>query len=75
MNVTPYTNLDDALAAISAHDGPPEAFLLPVADILQDPVGMTMAIITERILARGWELDGYVAGDGFRLYRYRSVAP
>ncbi len=75
MKVTPYTDIDAALAAISAHEGPPEAFLLPIADALLDPFGMTMAIITDRILARGWEPDGYEAGSGFRLYRYKSLAP
>jgi hypothetical protein len=73
MQVMPYTNLNDALAAIEAHKGSADTFTLAIADSLNDPMGAAMAIITDRALARGWEPDGYEAGAGFRVYRYKPA--
>ncbi len=73
MNVKPCTSIDGALAAIAAHQGPAETFTLPIADSLHDPMGMAIAILTDRILARGWEPGGYEQGEGFRVYRYKTM--
>lgn len=74
MQPIPCTTLGEALAAIDAHKGPAETFTLPIADSMNDTMGMAMAILTDRILARGWEPDGYVPGHGFRVYRYKTMA-
>lgn len=74
MNVRPCTTVEEALAAIDTHKGSAEAFTLPIADSLNDTMGAAMAIITDRILARGWEPDGYEQGNGFRIYRYKRSA-
>ncbi len=73
MQVKPYCTIDEALAAIDTHRGSAETFTLPIADSLQDPMGMAIAIITDRILARGWMPGGYEQGEGFRTYRYRTT--
>jgi hypothetical protein len=32
-----------------------------------------MAIITDSILAREWEPNGYLQENGFRIYRYKRL--
>ena len=71
--VTPAEAVEDAISIIESYEGAAEDFELPVADSLLDPVGMNMAIITDRILARGFEPNGFEQKDGFRVYRYKDV--
>ena len=66
-------SVQEALALIDAHHGEAEDFTLAVPDSLQDPTGMNMALITDRILARGWQPDGYTSQPGIRLYRYKPL--
>jgi len=40
---------------------------------LLDPVGLNMALVTDAILAREWEPNGYIEGDGCRIYRYKAM--
>ncbi len=42
-----------------------------IQDVLQDAMGVGMAIITDAILAKGWDLDGFEQRDGYRVYRYK----
>ena len=70
--MTPFEDAKAAIDAVNNHDGPPEEFCLPVSDVLQDSVGIGMAIIVDAILARGWDVDGYEQRDGYRLYRYKA---
>lgn len=71
--MNPISNIDDAKRAIEAHEGNAEDFELPISDELQDPVGINMAIITDDILARGWEPNGFVQKEGFRIYLYKET--
>jgi hypothetical protein len=66
--------LEVALLAVDEHAGSAESFELPIANSLIDPVGMTMTVITDRILRRGWWPDGFVQLEGYRIYKYRSAA-
>ena len=59
--------------AIEDYDGSPDEFRLPISDILQDPIGISMAIITDAILAKGWDVDGFEQRDGYRIYRYKQL--
>jgi hypothetical protein len=70
----PVTTVDAARQLIQAHEGDAKDFLLPIADELQDPVGINMAIVTDSILARGWQPDGYIQAAGFRIYKYKDLA-
>jgi hypothetical protein len=72
-HMNPISNIDDAKKAIEAHEGNAEDFELPIAEELQDPVGINMAIITDNILARGWEPNGFVQNDGYRIYLYKRM--
>ena len=67
------SNIDDAVQAIEAYEGDAEQFELPIADELNDPMGINMAVITDAILSQGWEPDGFVQRDGYRIYRYREM--
>ena len=46
-SMNPYTDIDAAIRAIKAFDRSPEDFCLPISDEIQDPLGMSMAIITD----------------------------
>jgi hypothetical protein len=72
--MTPINNVADAEKRIHAHAGAPEEFTLPISNGLLDPVGINMAIITDWILARGWEPDGFVQHEEYRLFRYRAAS-
>jgi hypothetical protein len=68
----PINNLAEVRRVIESFEGEPEEFALPISDELQDLTGMNMAIITDYILAKGWEPNGYEQRDGFRIYRYKA---
>ena len=65
-------SVSDALRIIDSYDGPVEEFVLNICEELLDPVGVNMAIITDRILSREWEPNGFEQHVGFRVYRYKS---
>ena len=69
--VNPFTDIRDAKHAVESFTGAPEDFVLPIADELNDAVGINMAIITDCILAKGWEPNGFDQREGFRIYRYK----
>ncbi len=69
----PVTTVEGALSEIEQFVGRPDEFRLPISDKLLDPVGVNMAIITDRILARGWMPDGFEQQDGYRVFRYREL--
>jgi len=69
----PFTDVHAAVAAVESYSGSPEDFTLSIADTLQDPVGMYMAIITDSILAKGWEPHGFEQRENFRIYKNRPL--
>jgi hypothetical protein len=69
----PATTIEQARRLIDSFKGRPEDFELPIANELLDLVGVNMAIITDAILARDWEPDGYTEGDGCRIYKYKAM--
>lgn len=71
----PAASIDEAQKLIASFSGRPESFRLPISDELQDPIGVNMAIITDAILKREWEPDGYTQEKGFRIYRYKTPSP
>lgn len=66
----PLTNIYSALSLIDGFTGRPEEFVLAISDALQDPMGVNMALITDKVLERGWLPAGFEQKDGYRLYRY-----
>jgi len=69
----PVTTVEEAQEIIRSYQGKPEDFRLSVAEGLLDPVGINMAIITDAIVAREWEPDGFIQEKGFRIYKYKEL--
>ena len=63
----------EPVKSVDSFRGRPQDFQLPVPHALQDAMGMNMALITDRVLARGWLPDGFVEGADFRTYRYKAM--
>jgi hypothetical protein len=64
-------SVQEGLERIDGFVGNPDAFELAVPETLLDPVGINMAILTDRVLGRGWVPDGFVQRSGYRIYRYK----
>ena len=71
--MSPCRSLEEALETIRDFEGAPEEFGLAVANSLLDPPGLNMAIITDAILERGSEPDGFEDKGDHRLYRYKAM--
>jgi len=71
--MSPITTIEEANRIIAEYQGAASDFRLPIADSLLDPVGINMAIITDTILAKGFEPDGFEQKDGYRLYKYKDL--
>ena len=67
------TTIEEALAAVAQHSGPPEDFELPVAHSFLDKLGTNMAIVTDAILQRDWLPDGFEDRTDHRTYCYRAI--
>ena len=65
-----HTTLASTLADVDAFDGAPQDFALSIDESLLDPAGLSMALVTDRILAKGWMPDGVEPRDGYRVFRY-----
>ena len=69
----PIASEQEGIQLVDSFVGNPENFELAVPKTLLDQVGINMAIITDRVLARGWQPDGFTQCPGYRLYRYKEL--
>lgn len=67
------TTIDEAKRPIQDFSGAPEDFVLAISSQMQDPMGVNMAIITDAILDKGWEPNGFEQRQGFRIYRFKTM--
>lgn len=67
------TSIQEAMHLVDTFEGEPAEFQLLIPDTLNDAVGVNMAIITDRVLARDWQPDGFTQEDGYRIYRYAPL--
>ncbi|MCC4589967.1 hypothetical protein LL974_02330 [Xanthomonas campestris pv. cannae] len=67
----PVESVEEAQLLVDSFEGSPSDFRLQIPDRLNDSHGINIAIITDRILARGWEPDGFVQEGDHRIYRYK----
>lgn len=74
MTVRLITTIAEARQTIRDFSGAPENFVLPISDQPQDPIGISMGLIVDAIPDKGWEPDGLEQQDGYRLYRYKTLA-
>ena len=70
---TPFNDIDEVLKYVDKFQGRPEELELAISDALQDPIGINMALITDKILKKGWEPDGVEEKDGYRVYTYKEI--
>lgn len=70
----PITTVEAALQKIDAFSVKAAEFQLPISGSLIDNSGVNMAIITDRILAKGWIPNGFPQEQGYRVYSYRDMA-
>lgn len=68
----PIESMGEAISAVEDFTGKAEEFVLPISDKLHDSIGLNMALVTDRILARGWMPSGFEQCAGFRKYKYRT---
>jgi hypothetical protein len=66
--------VDSARRAIESYEGPPERFLLPIADTMNDSFGVNVAIVLDTALGKGWEPAGFVQKQGHRVYRFKTLS-
>ncbi len=66
-------SIDEALELINSYSGKVEDFELSISTKLLDNVGVSMAIITDKILSKGWIPQGYREETGKRIYRYTDM--
>lgn len=67
-------NLEEALFEAREVRGDEKIICLAIADAMQDPMGMNMAIILDELLGKGYEPagNGFLQHDGYRLYPYKK---
>lgn len=64
--------MEEAVKRVESYKGAARDFQLPIADSMNDPSGLSMAIITDKILKKGFWPDGFEQKDGFRVYKYKD---
>lgn len=78
MSGTIIATAEDGIRHLEAHPPAGDRFELPVSGAFTfkgkpDHVGFGMALILDRIIAMGYEPDGFEQKDGFRLYKYKRM--
>jgi hypothetical protein len=73
-SMKPIASVQEGMEVVDSFQGRPEDFELAVPAELLDAVGVNMAIITDRVLARGWLPDGFSEADGCRIFRFKEMA-
>ena len=71
--MAPFNDVNEVLTYVDEFKGRAEELELVISDALQDPIGINMALITDKILKKGWEPDGYEEKDGYRVYMYKEM--
>ena len=72
-DMKPIASVEEGVRLVESFKGSPQDFQLAVPDTMLDPVGVNMAIITDHVLKRGWEPDGFSQASGYRVYRYKAL--
>ena len=67
----PFKDAYEAVKYIEEFDGKASDLELAICDSLLDPIGINMAMITDKIFAKGWEPDGSEEKEGYRIYKYK----
>jgi hypothetical protein len=71
--MNPISSVQEGTQRIDSFIGKAEEFELCVPSELLDPIGINMAIITDRILAKGWQPNGFEPCKEGRIYHFKSM--
>ena len=69
----PFKDAKEAAQYVKNFGGKARDLKLPICDSLHDPIGINMTIITDKILGRGWEPNGYKEKEGYKVYLYKEM--
>lgn len=69
----PFEDANQAAQYVERFKGKASELKLPINDCLLDPFGINMALITDKILNKGWQPDGYEKKEGYRIYMYKEM--
>jgi hypothetical protein len=72
-SMKPIASVEEGISLVTSFEGNVQDFELAVPDSLLDPVGINMALITDRALARGWQPNGFTQKQGYRIFRYKDL--
>lgn len=69
----PFKEVESAVEYIRSFKGKAEELNLPISDGMNDQFGMNMAIVTDAILEKGFEPNGFKQMKGYRVYVYNAL--
>ena len=69
----PFKDAQEAAQYIENFDGKALELKLSICESLLDPAGINMSIITDKVLEKGWEPNGFVEKEGYRVYLYKEM--
>ena len=69
----PFKDVKEAAQYVESFEGKASELKLPIHDSLLDPLGINMALITDKILEKGWEPNGYEEKKGCRICMYKEM--
>ena len=69
----PFKEVKSAVEFIHSFKGKAEELKIPISDKMNDQFGMNMAIVTDAILEKGFEPNGFEQMQGYRVYVYKAL--
>lgn len=69
----PFEDANEAAQFVERFEGKASELKLAISDSLLDPLGINMAIITDKILDKDWEPNGFEENEGYRVYMYKEM--
>ena len=69
----PFKDVQEAVQYIEKFEGRASELKLEICESLLDPAGINMSIITDKVLEKGWEPNGFEEREGYRVYLYKEL--
>lgn len=71
MKMKIFESVDEVVKVLDENAGSKIDLELPISDQLQDPIGMNMAMIMDKLLDLEFMPNGFEQKNGYRIYRYK----